>query len=265
MLAFIIPLKANTGKNWMKECLNLKQTLKSICNQNVDTFKVYVVYTDYPEIDFSSPFVEFVKFPFERCSTEYITSLQKKLNPLFKDIISDNVYDQGKRLLYGSSIAKKSGFKFVMPVDADDFVSNKLARWVSNHIDEKYGWYIEKGYIKNKGFKILIKVKKGMYNINCSTHIINVELLPKQDVNELAPSLICFFASHGYLQERLRISHGAILKPIPFFALIYFIHGANWMGYESIFNKNKIKIIMKYILRGKFINQKIISEFGIGK
>jgi hypothetical protein len=263
MLAFIIPLKPNTGSNWKFECINLNQTLKSICNQDIDTFKVYVIYTDYPDIEYSSPFVEFVKFPFEIFSTEYINTVEKKSNSSFNDEIDYKVYDQGKRLLFGSFIARTNGFKFVMPVDADDFISNKLARWVHNHIDEKYGWFIDKGFIKYKNSKILIRVKKGMNNINCSTHILNTDLLPKENINDLLPSMICFFASHGYLQERIRISHGAILKPIPFYALIYYIHGYNWMGVESFASKNRFKVLIKYILRGMLINKEINAEFGI--
>jgi len=192
-----------------------------------------------------------------------VAKMEQRLNPGFLHHISDKVYDHGKRLLYGSNIAMEAGCNFVMPVDADDFVSNKIAGWVEKYSDEKYGWYVNKGYILNGQSKILIKVACNMYQVNGSTHIIHTSLLPKENLSEAAPSAVCFFSSHGYLRERIRQQSGAILTPIPFYSVIYYAHSVNWSAIGKTLQSDWIRTIGKYLLRGVWFSKKLKSEFGL--
>jgi len=263
MLGFIIPFKRKTDSNWEIECFNLKNTLNSVINQIDKNYKVFVVYSDIPDINFSHNSVEFIKFPYEFKSTAEITKLEKILNPDFNEGISDKVYDHGKRLLYGSYIAKEKGCEFIMPVDADDFVSNKLSNWVNLNKNSCLGWYVDKGFIKFGKSKVLIKVKKNMNLINGSTHIIHVDLLPDKLIENINPSLMCFFSSHGYLTTRLKHLNNIDLIPIPFYAVMYFIHGKNWLAHDNLVVNKQIRNFFKKILRGKYLTSSIKKEFGI--
>ncbi len=263
MIGFIIPFKRKTDNNWEIECSNLKNTLNSVINQIDKNFKVFVIYSDSPDFNFSHDSVEFVKFPYEFKSTNEIAKLEKVVNPDFKEGISDKVYDHGKRLLYGSFIAKEKGCEFIMPVDADDFVSNKLSEWVNLNKNNCTGWYIDKGFIKFGLSKILVKVKRNMNMINGSTHIIHVNLLPDQLMENINPSLMCFFSSHGYLTTRLKHLKNIDLVPIPFYAIIYYIHGKNWLGFDNLVVNKRVLVFFKKILRGKYLSSAVKKEFGI--
>jgi hypothetical protein len=99
--------------------------------------------------------------------------------------------------------------------------------------------------------------------INGSTHIIHVNLLPDKLIDNINPSLMCFFSSHGYLTTRLKHLNNIDLDPIPFYAIIYFIHGKNWLAHDNLVVNKQIRIFLKKILRGKFLTSSIKKEFGI--
>lgn len=263
MIGFIIPFKRKTDNNWVTECNNLQNTLFSVINQIDKNFKVFVIYTDFPNINFNHKSVEFVKFPYQFLDTKEIQQLERLVNTESIIDISDKIYDHGKRTLFGSFIAKSKGCDFVMPVDADDFISNKISDWVNSHKNYCLGWFVNKGFIKNGSSKILIKVSKHMNLINGSTHIIHVSLLPKYEIEKINPSLMCFFSSHGYLKYRLEIFNNIILNPIPFYSVIYYIHCENWLGYQNLFKSNKFKYYIKLVLRGTYLTKEKKLEFGI--
>ena len=65
MLAFIIPLKPKSqSKNWENDCLLLQQTIASISNQECKKFKIYLVFSDKPEIVLDAFDIEYISFPY---------------------------------------------------------------------------------------------------------------------------------------------------------------------------------------------------------
>jgi hypothetical protein len=261
MIAFIVPFKGKTNSSWEKECHNLNRTLISLTNQTSQHFKVFVIYTDAPDNPFVHEKVVFVKFPFSFMKQAEIDENELRINPSYNGKISDKRYDQGKRIMYGSYLARKNGCEFVMPVDADDFVSCKIAEWVEPN-NNKDGWYVNKGYLYRETDRFLVRVNQNMNLINGSTHIIHVQHLPQIPFEEIHPSLMCFFSDHGYLKTRLKQSKNIDIQPLPFYALIYFLHSESWLGLKSFYEDNILKYYIKTLLRGMLITRKLIAEFG---
>lgn len=266
MLGFVVPFKSKSkSKNWDNDCFLLAATLKSICNQTNDGYRIFVVYTDYPENIFKNGKIEFIKFPFPFVTNDELNKIEKSRNPESKLVIDERMFDQGKRILYGCSQARKCGCEFVMSVDADDLVSNRISSFVQENETEKIGWYVNKGYVLRKNSLLLLKVNKNMNYMNASTHIVHIGLVPEVNFESRNVTEFSFFSAHGYLKERLRVGLGTTLKPLPFFALIYFIHDSNWAGLGTTMKKHWIKTFIKYILLGKLLNRSIRKEFGLNE
>ena len=264
MLGFVVPFKAKCkSKNWDSDCLLLAATLRSVYNQKNDDYRIFVVYTDYPDGNVKSEKIEFVQFPFPFVTNDELTKIEKLKNPDSTLVIDERMFDQGKRILYGCRQARKYGCDFVMSIDADDLVSNRIVSYVQEHATEKIGWYVDKGYVLRKRSSLLLKVNKNMNHMNASTHIVHIDLVPEVNFESKSASEFSFFSAHGYLKERIRISMGKTLKPLPFFALIYFIHDSNWAGLGTTMNKHWIKTIIKYFLFGKKLNGSVRKEFGL--
>ncbi len=262
MLGFVVPFKAKSkSQNWENDCFLLAATLRSICNQTSDGYRVFVVYNDYPADNLKSDKIEYIQFPFPFVNNDELTNIEKLKNPDSTLVIDERMFDQGKRILYGCRQARKYGCDFVMSIDADDLISNRIVAYVQNHLTEKIGWYVNKGYVLQKRSSFLLKVNKNMNYMNASTHIVHIDLVPDVNFESKSVSEFSFFAAHGYLKERIRISTGATLKPLPFFALIYFIHDSNWAGLGITMKKRWLKTIVKYLIFGKRLSSSVRKEF----
>ena len=84
MLGFLVAFRSKgSSKNWEEDCLLLQNTLQSICNQIERKFKVFVIYTDLPEIIYDAEKVFFIKFPFPVLSREVLVETALLNDPLF--------------------------------------------------------------------------------------------------------------------------------------------------------------------------------------
>ena len=264
MVGFIVPFKSKSkSKNWDNDCSLLRATLRSICNQTSDSYRIFVIYTDYPDGSLQSEKVEFIQFPFPFVTNEELNKVEKTRDPNSKLVIDERMFDQGKRILYGCREAKRQGCNFVMNVDADDLISNRIVSYVEYYVSENIGWYVNKGYVLKNNSSFLLKINKDMNYLNASTHIVHINLVPEVNFESKGFSDFSFFSAHGYLKERIKIMVGTTLKPLPFFALIYFIHDSNWAGLGITMKKHWLKTIFKYILFGKKLNVSLRKEFGL--
>jgi hypothetical protein len=266
MLAFIVAFRAKCrSKNWEADCLMLQQTLRSICNQTDDQFRVFVIYTDLPAIEYDQEKVLFEPFPFPLYSKAELIKNEEMFNPVFDRGNTRNlelVYDKSKRILYGCGIAKNHGCDFIMSVDADDLISNRVAEYVNKQRGERYGWFVDKGYIMDKGSKFLIKVKKDMANMNGSTNIVRADLVPLANFDSLLSAEFSFFDAHAYLRYRILHEYQDTLKPLPFYAVIYLLHNFGLSGYKAILTRQWLRTSLKLLVRGKWLNNSIRNEFG---
>ncbi|WP_411894445.1 glycosyltransferase family A protein [Winogradskyella sp. A2] len=258
MLSFIVPVKSKrVSRDWPSFCKLFEGTLKSICKQTDEDFKVIVVCHEMPEINFTHKNIHFVQVEFEppiREENESNNSINKR-----REI------DKGKKLKIGTAYALENfNTDYVMTVDSDDFISNRIAAHVNQSAGDVPGWYVKHGYIHMDGKKFLISTRKFSYL--CGSSVI------------VKPNYLKYFFEVDpilYFDHRLTVLNNEIsLSILPFYAGIYSIaNGENhlmtvsnvkksnnhkgWLGMSGI--KRIIHRISTY--RFKFITKKIRNEF----
>ena len=110
-------------------------------------------------------------------------------------------WDKSKKIFYGCKIAKEEGCTYLMSVDADDLVSNRLVSYIDDRIKENDvpGFYIKKGFLLHTGEKRMIKISEGMQNFNGSTHILKTDYVEIPDFNTGEWMDYNLFTSHGWI------------------------------------------------------------------
>lgn len=259
MLTFIIPVKSNKVSNsWEYFSKLFERTLKSVCNQTSNNFRVIVVCHEKPNTAFEHPNLEFIYVDFEP--------------PLLKPENQDKHYglkgeDKCKKILAGLEYIKKYEQDYVMVVDADDCISNKLAAYVDAHKSKDIpGWYFKKGYIYREGDRFIYLNKKN-FNTLCGTCIIVKPSLLHHTFKR-KPFLV-------YVHRTINLTENKSLRPLPIPGSIYSMgNGENlYMSKSKIKNLNSGKLfslsMIKSIIRKlkkyriKTLNNSIKSEFGI--
>jgi hypothetical protein len=166
---------------------------------------------------------------------------------------------------YGCKIAKDYNCTYLMAVDSDDLVSNKLAAFVNEYADSgNAGWRIKNGFIYEEGNSYVIKSRQ-IFGINGSTHIINSQLISIPDFEKNIFWNFNLFEAHGYTRQRLKDYNKAELKEIVFNGIIYVVHKNNYSNIKKMVSAVTLKNIAKKILRGKSMTRKICCEFGLYK
>lgn len=257
MLAFIIPLKsAQMSGSWELVCALFKRTLLSVCNQTSLEYHVIVVCHEKPEIDFHSPRVTYIQVNLPIPGNDY-DSKEK-----------DKMLKMQAGLLYAKSI----NASHVMFVDADDCISNKIAKFVENNSNQD-GWFIGKGFDFQEDIQRLRLRNKNLHLRTNSSHIIKLNwlekefYLPPEEINR-GNCVLYHIDTISILKER-----GAKLSLLPFRGAIYITdNGENmWWKQDSIAHSgNGIKEIYSVHLKKLYrflitqpVTETVKREFGL--
>lgn len=261
MIGFIVPFKPKTvSRNWELDSRLLERTLKSICNQSNESFKVILVFNDRPDIDFTHPNLIFLHYPFAPAFSDEIED-QEYVFKYYSKEYAEKMLDKGKKTFYGCNKAIEIGCDYLMGVDSDDLISNQIAEFVNNRVNTRVaGWRIKKGFICEENSSILIK-SFAIQNINGSTHIIRKDLIKIPDFNTNIYWNYNLFEAHGYTYERIREFHKETLADYPSFGVIYMIHQNNTSDIRLFTQKISLKNFIKKLVRGKRLNNQIRHEF----
>lgn len=241
MLAFIVPVKSKVvSSDWPAVSRLLNRCLNSICNQTNPNFKVVVACHEIPETNFTNdPRIEFLKVDFSP--------------PVLKNNEGDRWIkeaDKGKKIKFAADYAKSQGAKYVMTVDADDCISNKICDYVhKNAKDSIAGWYVKKGYLYPEGKKYSYLNFKN-FNAVCGSCVI------------IKPEHIDYMYGDNFWfdHERTDFDKGISLLPLPFPGALYsMLNGTNHvldrqeMKNRTSFNPLKLKSIKTLFRRlGKY-------------
>jgi len=242
MLAFIIPLRSEkVSSDWTKVCRLLNRTLTSICNQSNTEFMVFVACHEFPKTDYEEDKrVQFLKVNFS--------------SPVLKNESNDRWIkeaDKGKKINFAINKAISQGVSYVMIVDSDDCISNKICDFVHKNSDESIlGWYSKKGYIYPEGKSYSYLNVKNFHTLCGSSVIIKPQYIHHMYEEN-------FFFNHGLTT----FNNGTSLKPLPFPGAVYSIlNGTNHvMNLHGVKERNKIDIFslkfIKTLLRrlGKYV------------
>ncbi|WP_439883012.1 hypothetical protein ACSX1A_07555 [Pontibacter sp. MBLB2868] len=263
MLAFIVPIKPRfNSKNWDNDNRLLDRTLRSICNQTNLQFKVYVVYNDKPSIDYTHQNIEFVYFPFAYVYASNVEDYDSYASKWYSEKYTEYMFDKGKKITYGCKIAKEKGCSYIMAIDSDDLISNRIAEFISTSQTKSYGWVVRKGYMFVEESLYVLK-SKAIQNYNGSTHIIRQDLVHIPDFNQNKLWEFNFFEAHGYLEQRMIDYYSIKLDTFPYYGTIWLIHKNNTSDAFRFLKPDSFKTIFKYILRGKRLTKALRDEFSL--
>ncbi|MFD2515653.1 hypothetical protein ACFSRY_17395 [Pontibacter locisalis] len=265
MLAFVVPIKPKINSNdWEKDNQLLSRTLKSICNQTDNNFIAYVIYHEKPVVEFEHPNIRYIFFPFEYTLSEDIEDLEDYALKYYGRQYAEYMFDKSKKITYGCKNAIDDGCKYIMAIDSDDLISNKIAEFINSSDTKCPGWVVERGYIYLEGSNFLIK-SNNLHGINGSTHIIKSDLVPVPDLQVNKLKHFNFFEAHGYLRQRIIDLYNLHLQVLPFYGTVYTIHKNNTSAISDIINRFQLKTYLKYILKGKLVDKAVREQFNLYK
>lgn len=264
MLGFVIPIKPRKhSRNWEMDNDLLNRTLQSICGQTSKSFQVIIVYTDLPDIKLSGVHIHAIQYPYGDISIEQITDWEDR-SKWYAPEYAERMMDKSRKIMMGCGFAKELGCTYLMAVDSDDLVSNKLAGFVfENGKTRCAGWRITHGYLYEEGSKIILKNKK-IWGMNGSTHIVRVDLVKVPDL-ETNYNLFDYslFEGHAYAMQRLIDHYNETLLYLPFYGVVYTIHTNNHSRVKEIVSAKTLTQLLKKIVRGKLVTNAIRQEFGL--
>jgi len=258
MLYFIIPLRdASTTSDWPGVCRLLDRTLASACGQLQDAYRVVIVGHTLPE-DYSLPDrCEFISVRFDPPLLTAADDFQRKMWVMHTD--------KGRKILHGLAKAREDAGSYVMFLDADDLVSNRLAGFVAEH-EGANGWYFEHGYRLNVHPKPQLFWRKRFYHECGSSHMIRSDLAPFPDQLDDAADFSDYFVRryvvHAYVKDDLE-KRGTPLSPLPFYGSIYTFNGCNIFATEGRRSESCMYKIMQRLIKGCRMTSALKSEFGL--
>jgi hypothetical protein len=267
MIGFVLPFKPRKeSSNWSNDNRLLQNTVNSLLQQKSSGFMVYVVYSDEPENKILHENVRYFSFPFRFLEYDEIDVGNPEFFVPNQQRMVERRFDKGRKIIFGCQKAKEDGCSYLMSVDADDLISNKLVEYIDNNSqqDTVAGWYIPKGYVLNSINEKLYRQHK-MHLFNGSTHILRADLVPIPDFDSLDWQKYNWFVSHGWTKIRLKEQLGVELLPIPFYGVIYVVHHSNISPIFSIIKAQSFRnFIKKFIYRLPF-RSSIKDTFGYTK
>lgn len=260
MINFIIPVKSKkVTVSWEKFSKIFERTLKSVAKQTSQNFRIIVVCHEKPDVDFTHPNLEIIQVDFE--PPNLIDAPQEKHNGLKEE-------DKSKKILAGLEYIKKYKQDYVMVVDADDCISNKIVSVVEQQKENIPGWYFNQGYVYIEGDKF-ISLNKKDFNSLCGTCIIIRPDLIKH-IFKNRPHLL-------YAHHIIELTDNTCLEPFPIPGAIYSMaNGENhYMSNSMVSNLKNVKLFSITSIKGiirklkkyrlKLLSKKIQAEFGVSQ
>ncbi len=259
MLYFVIPLRSsNTTADWPAIQQLLAQTLTSVDNQICKSFKCLVVCHEKPEAIELPKSCEIIEAPFNPPNVD-VNHLDSE-NTLF-----EMHSDKGRKLILGLSVARTDPSAFVMFLDADDLVSNRLSELVSKN-SSCNGWYFDLGYRWNHQTPNLFFPRKNFYHECGSSYILNAQLAPFPEQADYSKDLedyyIRRYVVHAYVKENME-KLGFPLDPLPFVGAIYTFNKHNFFASRFREKDSMLINLTRLLMKGKRLNSALRAEFAI--
>ncbi len=265
MLVFIVPIKsAQISSNWEVFSVLVTRTMKSICQQTSQNFKVIAVCHEIPKLNFEHPALEFVQVDFDPPTHEAAQDIPSADTQNYRNAAKEA--DKAKKIMKGVAYGEKYKPSHYMVVDADDCINKNLVSFVENDTANTPGWYFKKGYIYNEGSNFIF-LNKNTFNVLCGTCII----IKSDYVGHLLEENPRPLFNHDFTT----LDTNKKLLPLPFPGAIYSIgntenycstpEAVKKMNSYSFFKKdffeNIIRKLAKY--RVKLVTKSFRRKFGL--
>ncbi|WP_008312552.1 glycosyltransferase family A protein [Leptolyngbya sp. PCC 6406] len=253
MFVFIIPFRSQyTTDNWSQACAFLQRTLTSICNQTDQDFKVLVVCSEIPDGVIKNPKIDFI-----RSTLPIPNSFQEKCK------------DSKIKTRIGIFYAQYLNPSFVMSVDADDLVSNRLVEYTKKNFKGQ-GLFFDKGYLYVEGENKVFLKRKDFYKWcgTCNIFRFGIFDIPEStEFNYFSEEVMAnTYCLHHSTAPKLLMEKGMSMEPLPFPGAIYSID--NGINVSSASKKklavnNPLRLIKRVLVNYRFLTHSIRDEFGI--
>jgi hypothetical protein len=213
MLVFLVPLQSPAAsKDWRMVSRLAERTLRSVCRQTGDSFRVVLVCNRRPETDFTHPALTIIEEDFPVPTTR-----------------EERMVDKSRKINRGAVFARSWAPFHLMLTDADDCVSNRLAGFVDDH-PQAQGWYFQTGYLHDQGSPFVFRHQP--FHLLCGTsHIIRCQPadLPARPGE---PDDDYWLLSHGHPEmAEFLARRGTPLARLPFPGTLYnTATGENYSG-----------------------------------
>jgi hypothetical protein len=245
MLIFIVPLKSPAvSKDWSKVSQLCERCIRSICQQTVPDFHLFVVCNTIPTINFSHPSITYIEenFPLPGSGR---TSMKDKWSKVKRGLIA----------------ARHLAPAHFMVVDADDCVHRDLASLVKS-VSNNQGWIFNTGYIYDEGSNWLYK-KKYFDQVCGSSSIVKCELknLPLE-MSDRSEDLFMLNCGHKGISNYF-IQRGTPLRLLPFIGSIYITETGENDSQNSVSKWRGTKILTKKILNLRLLTKSIRLKYGL--
>ncbi|MFQ3670902.1 MAG: hypothetical protein SNJ84_05535 [Verrucomicrobiia bacterium] len=244
----MIPLKARAvARDWGRVEALFHRTLGSVCGQTEPWFRVVVVGHDRP----STPLLERPEVTWLKVSSPVPeggrteTAMEDKWLKVAEGLV---MVGQGRPV-------------FVMIVDADDLVSNRLAAHVRAH-PNRHGWIIRKGYRYREGSPWVELDPE----FNCGTNAIVAARqvrFPRSNTPEERAK--CILLCHGHtVIERAMADEGRPLDELPFPGAVYvWGHGDNDSHRDGREGWRGLRYLLGKVRRSRPLTRRLRQEFNL--
>lgn len=207
MLAFVTSLRHphnSSSYNRVEELFH--DSVRSWIRQLDDRFVIVVVGNRDPRVE--DPHLHFVQVDFPPPSA--------LMSP--RTGIPAVLQDKGSKLAVGLAMSRRLGASHIMPIDADDFVSRRIAGHVAEHPDA-IGWSVRFPWRVNIERQAMRRHDGGTFSI------VRTDLFPDPQL-PLSATMEQLYAGYGDKLERWLGSHVHIgrdlgLPPLPFGGALY--------------------------------------------
>jgi hypothetical protein len=243
---FGIPLRSQqSAKSWHNVSRLFEATLRSVLGQTDSDFRIIVACHQLPEIAaIDDPRVIAVEAPFPPPRS-----------------FPEQMVDKGlKRRLIGATLRGLGG-GYLMAVDADDLVSNRLVSFVRTDADPN-------GYILKDGYEFdcargLIRAAPRFNRLCGSSAIVKFEVedLPIA-ADDQRPCYFSRFSNHVFW-EAVAAADSRRLKRLPFRGAIYMMNNGDNHSVQAD-NIGWKRRLLRLFMRGATPSAALASEFSLG-
>jgi hypothetical protein len=222
-------------------------------------FHIIIAGHDAPELEASDSRIEFhgMDFPQPHHDSVHLPN---------KDRIFQWHSDKGRKLLHALNIARSAGYKYFMPLDADDLISSRLVGYCleENHPN---GYFINLGYrINNTSTAGWVYKRKRFYEECGSSSILRTSISPFPEQLDLSLDFNDYFirryVTHAYIPSCME-NMGCPLQAIPFYAGMYRFHEENIYANSCRTPSTYVRSVARWLLKGCRISSTMRNEFAI--
>jgi hypothetical protein len=246
MLVFIVPLQSpRVSSNWERVSAVCERTMRSICGQTSQNFRVYLVCNTAPQLSFAHPAIRIVEDDFEIPERNTAACM----------------FDKHQKIKRGLIAARGDAPCHVMIADADDCVHSGLAQWCDRHPNDA-GWYFPKGYMYTAGSGWVHRLPG--FDLICGTSAI-VKCGEVDFPGAMSdPKSDFFLVDVGHFEFRYPEKiQGRRLKPLPFPGAVYVTDtGDNYTG-ASLRRWDGWKMFVRRLVTARPLTSRIRRTFGL--